>query len=92
LQSQLLHDISQLERNRNMPYISSFERKGRAEGLREGRREGRQEVLRELLIGRFGALPQATEDRVAKATLSELKAWTKAVMNAPTLESVFGRH
>jgi hypothetical protein len=96
LQSQLLHDISQLERNRNMPYISSFERKGRAEGLRKGRREGRlegrQDVLRELLIGRFGALPQATEDRVAKATLSELKAWTKAVLNATTLESVFGRH
>jgi predicted transposase YdaD len=100
LQSQLLHDISQLERNRNMPYISSFERKGRAEGLREGRREGRlegrlegrQDVLRELLIGRFGPLPQATEDRVAKATLRELKAWTKAVMNATTLESVFGRH
>jgi predicted transposase YdaD len=100
LQSQLLHDISQLERNRNMPYISSFERKGRAEGLREGLREGRregrlegrQDTLRELLIGRFGPLPQATEDRVAKATLSELKAWTKAVMNAATLESVFGRH
>jgi flagellar biosynthesis/type III secretory pathway protein FliH len=108
LQSQLMHDISQLERNRNMPYISSFERKGREEGLREGRLEGklegrlegklegrlegRQEALRELLTGRFGALPQVAEDRVAKATLSELKAWTKAVMNAPTLESVFGQH
>ncbi|MFL6672143.1 MAG: DUF4351 domain-containing protein [Massilia sp.] len=89
LQSQLMHDISQLERKRNMPYISSFERKGREEGLREGRLEGGLDLLRDQLCARFGPLPHEVEERLAKAHASQLKAWAIAVLEAPTLDSVF---
>jgi hypothetical protein len=93
LQLQLMRDISELERERNMPYISSFQRLGRQEGLLEGRQEGRQEerqeVLRFLLEKRFGTLPPAVLDRLAKADPPELKAWVEAVLDAPTLDSVF---
>ncbi len=37
--------------------ITSWERKGRAEGLREGLREGQLLVVEQVLTRRFGALP-----------------------------------
>ncbi|WP_167759811.1 DUF4351 domain-containing protein [Massilia horti] len=72
-----------------MPYISSFERKGREEGLREGRLKGKQEMLRDLLRRRFGELPPSAEKRLANASLDELTAWSIAVLEAKTLERVF---
>jgi hypothetical protein len=90
LQSQLMHDIEDFERNQTMqPYISSFERRG----LERGRQEGQQEALSQLvalqLAKRFGALPAAIEDRLRGATPGQLQAWGEAVLDAPTLESVF---
>ncbi|TFW30793.1 DUF4351 domain-containing protein [Massilia horti] len=85
LQAQLMQDISTLERERNMPYISSFERKGRE----EGRLEGKKEMLRGLLKHRFGELPQSAEKRLANASQDELTAWSEAVLVATTLERVF---
>jgi hypothetical protein len=87
LQSRLMGDIAELERNRGMPYINSFERRG----LEQGRVEGRQEMLREQLAERFGKLPPPVEERIASATPAELKAWANALLNAPTLEHVFNR-
>jgi predicted transposase YdaD len=95
LQSQLMSDIADLEKERNMPYLNSFERagleRGRQEGRQEGRLEGQQDLLRHLLVARFGSIPPAVEQRLARAKLSELTAWGEAVLDAPTLEGVFRR-
>jgi hypothetical protein len=87
LQSRLMGDIAELERSRGMPYINSFERRG----LEQGRVEGRQEMLRDLLSERFGTLPPAVEERIANATLPQLKEWSTALLAASTLDSVFDR-
>jgi predicted transposase YdaD len=91
LQSQLMSDIADLEKERNMPYLNSFERAGLERGRQEGRLEGQQDLLRHLLVARFGSIPPAVEQRLARAKLSELTAWGEAVLDAPTLESVFRR-
>jgi hypothetical protein len=83
LQLQLMRDINQLERTHNMPYISSFQRLGR--------KEGQQDMLRRQLEKRFGPLPPAVQIRLEKAKPADLEAWGDAVLDAPTLDSVFTR-
>jgi len=102
LQRQLWHDIEQLERNRHMPYITSVERIGMERGLQqglqqgklEGRLEGRLEgelVLLERQLGkRFGPLTEETRARLRKATTEQLETWAERVLEAKTLEDVFG--
>jgi hypothetical protein len=93
MQSELLDNVEELERNRAMPYVSSFERRGLEKGREQGLEQGRQQALSELigkqLTRRFGALPHAIEDRLREASPADLKAWGEAVLDAPTLESVF---
>jgi predicted transposase YdaD len=97
LQTQLMSDIEELERKHQMPYISSFERRGLERGRQEGRQEGRQVGLQEgrssllamLLEERFGPLPPELAARLANASPSQLQAWGKAILDAPTLEAVF---
>lgn len=89
LQSKLMRDIGALERNRGMVYISSFERVGLERGRQEGRQEGQSMMLEFQMTKRFGELPLEIRERIAGATSAELKAWGEAVLDAPTLESVF---
>ncbi|HEX9171505.1 MAG TPA: DUF4351 domain-containing protein [Telluria sp.] len=99
LQTQLMSDIEELEREYQMPYISSFERRGlergraegRAEGLEEGRQKGKTEFLVTLLERRFGPLPLTIANRVMSATPAELEAWSGAILDAPTLDALFAR-
>jgi hypothetical protein len=101
MQSELMDNVEELERNRAMPYISSFERRGLERGLQQGLErgleqgleQGQQQALSELvgkqLARRFGTLPHAIEDRLRQASPADLQAWGEAVLDAPTLESVF---
>ena len=71
---------------------------GRIEGVAEG--EARGEVrgiakgeaksLTRLLERRFGPLPAAVKTRVGGANLSQLDAWSDRVLDAKSLDSVFG--
>jgi flagellar biosynthesis/type III secretory pathway protein FliH len=79
-----------------MELITSWERKGRAEGLREGLREGRAEGLREgqrlvverMLMRRFGALPLGVRERLATLTADELTALADALLDFTSLAEV----
>jgi hypothetical protein len=87
-----------------MELITSWERKGRAEGLREGLREGRAEGLREgraeglregqrlvverMLTRRFGALPPEVRARLATLTEGELTALADALLDFTSLAEV----
>ena len=68
----------------------SFVDEGRAEGLAQGRVEGRASILNRLLEVRFGRLPSTVRERVRSATVRELDSWADSVLDAPTLEAVFG--
>lgn len=72
--------------------------KGRKDGLEEGIEKGmekgqRQEamrVLRRLIIRRFDSLPQHIEDRFSTASTEQIEAWIERLMEAHSLEDVFG--
>jgi predicted transposase YdaD len=67
---------------------------GRNEGLLEGRNEGLLEgeakVLARQLSRRFGTLPKWAALRVQEAETAQLEAWADAVLDAATLDEVFG--
>ncbi len=62
---------------------------GRAEGLAQGRAEGWAAVLIEEMTDRFGTLPDDTIQRIRSASLDQLRAWTKRVLRAQTIEEIF---
>ena len=67
---------------------------GRITGLAEGRTEGRitalTESLTRLLQSRFGPLPSPARSRIAAASPTELENWLDQVLDAPSLEAIFG--
>ena len=65
-------------------------RQGRDEGIREGRVDGERTVLERLLRRRFGRLPPAVTDRLHQAPAADLEAWAENVLDARTLDDVFG--
>ncbi len=72
--------------------------KGKVEGLAEGeargeargRAEGEAKSLMRLLVKRFGPLPQPVIAQIAAGSIEELDRWVDRVLDAPTLEAVFG--
>ncbi|HVC79746.1 MAG TPA: hypothetical protein VNL35_04500 [Chloroflexota bacterium] len=62
--------------------------KGRTEGRTEGRVEGRAEALRALVSLKFGSVPSALEERIARADLSELERLFARAVAAERLEAI----
>jgi predicted transposase/invertase (TIGR01784 family) len=66
----------------------------RAKALEQGRMVGRAEgeaaILLRLLTRRFGPLTPEVQARLVGATTDELELWADRVLNAPTLDDVFG--
>lgn len=81
-----------------MPYVLSIEKIARQEGLQEGRQEGLQEgrrteaiaLLSRLLTKKFGALTPEWEPRLAAASLEQLEMWGETLLDATSLNAVFG--
>jgi len=67
---------------------------GRLEGIQEGMQKGMQKgeanTLVRLLERRFGAVPDAVREDVATASLEQLDTWLDAVVDAESLDEVFG--
>ena len=53
-------------------------------------RDGEADSLSRLLKRRFGPLPPAVQSRVAEASPEELGNWLDQVLDAPSLEAMFG--
>ena len=72
--------------------------KGRAEGKAEGMKAGEElglvrgkaDTLLMLLARRFGTVPGHARARVEAASPAEIDAWLDAVLDAQTLDAVFG--
>jgi flagellar biosynthesis/type III secretory pathway protein FliH len=108
LNHQLWCDIETLERNKNMPYVTSVERfgiekglkqgielgleQGLEQGLKKGVQKGEANVVIRLLTKRFGPLSLIMLDRLNQATIEQLELWADRVLEAKTLESVLGDH
>jgi predicted transposase YdaD len=75
-------------------WFEEVARKSKLEGVQQGMQQGMQQgeclLLQRLLARRFGALPAEVLARLAKASLEELEAWGDRVLEAKSLEEVFG--
>ena len=65
-------------------------RAGRDEGLRQGRVAGGRTLLERQLRRRFGPLSAAVSDRLHGASATDLEAWAENLLEARTLDDVFG--
>jgi hypothetical protein len=67
---------------------------GLQKGLQEGRQEGRQAgeaaLLLRQLARRFGPLPDSVAERVRTADVVPLEEWGLRILDAETLDDVFG--
>ena len=63
---------------------------GKVEGKAEGLVEGKAATLTRLLERRFGPLPRELASRISAADLDELDTWLDRVLDAGTLDAVFG--
>ena len=78
--------VEGMERGR----VEGMER-GRVEGMERGRVEGERAVLERQLRRRFGLLPPATASRLDRASTADLETWAENVLDAETLDDVFGQ-
>jgi hypothetical protein len=60
----------------------------RAEGEARGEARGRAHALVQLLILKFGPLPQSALGVVHAASIEQLEAWTARVLTADTMDDV----
>ena len=74
------------EQKRVMQYVTSVERIG----IKKGLQQGESRVLRRLLTRRFGELLIWAEAKLQEAALEQLEAWSERVLEAGSLEEVFG--
>jgi hypothetical protein len=92
-------EVSMMLANPNSDWTLKWKREGRMAGRKEGRKEGHQEgrieertqTLLRLLRRRFGQdLPDWVDKKIHDATAEQLEAWTDAILDATTLQALFG--
>ena len=64
--------------------------KGRAEGKAKGKVEGKADALLRLVERRFKGVPSDVEHRVRAADVSMLDEWIDRILDAKSLDDVFG--
>lgn len=69
-----------------MQYVTSFERLAKEEGVQQGQTK----LLILQLTHRFGDLPDELRERVEQASLEEIDTWAGRILDAESLEQVFG--
>ena len=85
LVKQFWEEQSNFEESQGMQHVMSVERKGR----QEGRLEEGASMLTRLLQRRFGNVPTWASEKIAKAELPDLEAWSLQIFDAKTLDEVF---
>ena len=63
---------------------------GMEQGIAQGIAQGRARSLARLVQHRFGPLSAAVESRIAQASTDELDEWLDKVLDASSLEAMFG--
>ena len=87
LEEELSVELAEFEKERTMPYVTSFERIGREKGRAEGEIKAKVETLLELLALRFEtAIPAELEERIRATTdRAQLDAWFRVGAKASDL-------
>lgn len=61
-----------------------------AQGVQKGMQQGEILALQKLLTKRFGSIPTVVLSRIAVADSAQIDVWLDLVLDAPSLESMFG--
>ncbi len=81
-----------LEMRTMLPTLrESWKREWLAQGKAEGLAQGKAEALVRLIEKRYGPLPPASRERIMSADAATIEAWLDRVMDAPSLEALFGQ-
>jgi 3-deoxy-D-manno-octulosonic-acid transferase len=64
--------------------------RGMQKALEKCIEKGKARALQRQLARRFGALPPETVARIGAASVGEVEAWLDRVLDAGSLEAVFG--
>lgn len=83
-------ELQAFEKEKNMPYVTAIERHGVEKGMRQGMQQGKAILLERLLTKRFGPLSESVRTRLSNASVEELDRWAERVLDAPTLDAVWG--
>ena len=89
-------DLKRYEQEKQMPYITSIERMGIAEGLeqglmqgrREGRQEGERSLILRLLTRRIGVVPADLTLRIEQLSIEQLEALAEALLDFSQVEEL----
>ncbi len=81
----LRQELAQLKPEKSMPFVTSFERFARLEGQREGLRR----ALRDVLLARFGPIPEEMAGAIESCSdADQLGRWHRVAVTAPTLDVI----
>nr|WP_306669709.1 DUF4351 domain-containing protein [Pusillimonas noertemannii] len=86
-----INDLLEIK-NMLAEHSRSWTHQWKMEGLAEGRKEGQAEMLHSLLTRKFGPLPESVPQRLENATPENLQTWSLALLEANSLDEVFGDH
>jgi predicted transposase YdaD len=93
LESELDVELAKFEKEKQMPYVSGFERRAEERGHNQGRLEGHQEALLRILERRYQVpIPQELATRIRDCKKAEeLDRWLDAAFEANTLDELCRR-
>ena len=74
-----------------MSVMAQEREQGRIEGETLGKAKGKAETLLRLLDRRFHGVPKAYRTQVLAADANQLDTWIDAVLDAESIDAVFGR-
>ena len=84
-------DLKRYEEEKQMPYVTSIERMGIADGLEQGRQEARsrqRSLILRLLTRRVGAVPESLTDRISKLPIEQLESLAEALLDFTCLDDL----
>jgi hypothetical protein len=79
------------QREAVMSVMAQEREQGRIEGEAQGKARGKAETLLRLLERRFHGVPEPYHAQVLAADVEQLDTWIDAVLDAESIDAVFGR-
>lgn len=92
LKQRLWQDIDEIDEEKRMAFITTYEERGIEKGIEKGVLMGEAALLERQLTRRFGVLPDAVLAQLSDATREQLQCWGDRVLDAGSLAEVFRGH
>ena len=80
-------DRKRYEEEKQMPYVTSIERMGIAEGLAQGLERQRLMILRQL-VRKVGVVPEPLTDRISKLPIEQIESLAEALLDFTRLDDL----